>query len=380
MANLSDYLDWRSDVPMDIDPFNEVDNLLLSYLAYVDYTDVVPMESLAQSVSITEVARHYFELHSDDDIMSSPEFTKTSAYLLKKMVHTKRFGKVRLAAYRQRTDRNSSTQFAAISYLLPDKTCFAAYRGTDNSIVGWKEDFNLSLEKETQGQIYAKEYLDEVYAHKIKKLRVGGHSKGGNFAMYAGAFCKLSIQKRILAVYSNDGPGFREKVVEAEGYKRIKDRIYSYIPEDSIVGILLEQKNKKQVIKTSINGVMAHNPQNWEIERNHFVRGKGRSKGSIVFDKTIRRWIYDVNDERRKFFIDAVFGIMESTGATNLIDLIDPKEKAMTLGVIREALGAMSKEDQKVFWGLIRKFISSGTSSFVEEVLTQSKKSPTSKR
>lgn len=369
MANLSDYLDWRSDVPMDVDPFNEVDNLLLSYLAYVDYTDVVPMESLAQSVSITEVARRYFELHSDDDIMSSPELNKTSVYLLKKMVHTKRFGKVRLAAYRQRTDLNSSTQFAAISYLLPDKTCFAAYRGTDNSIVGWKEDFNLSLEKETQGQIYAKEYLDEVYAHKSKKLRVGGHSKGGNFAMYASAFCKLSIQKRILAVYSNDGPGFREKVVEAEGYKRIKDRIYSYIPEDSIVGILLEQKNKKQVIKTSINGVMAHNPQNWEIERNHFVRGKGRSKGSIVFDKTIRRWIYDVNDERRKFFIDAVFGIMESTGATNLIDLIDPKEKAMTLGVIREALGAMSKEDQKVFWGLIRKFISSGTSSFVEEVL-----------
>lgn len=368
MANLSDYLDWRSDISMDQDPFNEVDNLLLSYLVYTDFTGIVPTGGLSESVGIAEVTKRYFAKYTDEEIMSSPELTKTSVYLLKKMVHTKRFGKLKFAAYRQMTDVDSITQFAAISYILPDRTCFAAYRGTDNSIVGWKEDFNMSLEKETRGQVYAKEYLDEVYDHKIRKLRVGGHSKGGNFAMYASAFCKSSIQKRILAVYSNDGPGFHKSVVESEEYKAIKDRIHSFLPEDSIVGVLLEQRNKKKLIKTSVSGVMAHNPENWEIKRNRFVLGEKQSKGSLVFDKTIRRLLYGLNVERRKAFIDTLFGIMESTGATNLIDLIDSGEKAKTIATIRESLGAMTKEEQKLFWGVIRKFISSGTTSFMEEM------------
>ncbi|MBQ5431489.1 MAG: DUF2974 domain-containing protein [Lachnospiraceae bacterium] len=368
MANLSDYLDWRSDITMEQDPFNEVDNLILSYLAYTDFTDLVPTGTLSEAVSITEVTKQYFQRYSEEEILSSPEFTKTAVYLLKKMVHTKRFGRVKLAAYRQTTEVDSVAQFAALTFLLPDRTCFAAFRGTDTSIVGWKEDFNFFLEKETQGQIYARDYLNEVFAHKIRKLRVGGHSKGGNLAVYASAFCKPSIQKRILAVYSNDGPGFRKNVLESEEYQNIRSRIYSYIPEESVVGILLEQRNKKKLIKTSAAGIMAHSPETWEVWKNRFVAGEKRSKSSLIVDKTIRRLLYDLDDDRRKIFIDAFFGVVESTGATHLMDLVDIKEKAKTLSTIRETLGSMSKEEQKIFWGVIRKFISSGTTTFMEEM------------
>ena len=152
MANLSDYLDWRSDITMEQDPFNEVDNLILSYLAYTDFTDLVPTGTLSEAVSITEVTKQYFQRYSEEEILSSPEFTKTAVYLLKKMVHTKRFGRVKLAAYRQTTEVDSVAQFAALTFLLPDRTCFAAFRGTDTSIVGWKEDFNFSWKKRPRGR------------------------------------------------------------------------------------------------------------------------------------------------------------------------------------------------------------------------------------
>ena len=217
MAVLQEYLDWRADIPLSVSPFNDVDNLILATLAYTGFDGIVP--GGGEPVSLSFMCESFFQTHSKEEIRERGTQIERAPLLMDGMLSGARFGSLKACRYINEIDTDKSAQISAVTFLLDDGTAYVAFRGTDSTLVGWKEDFNLSYLTETAGQQRAVEYLNETAAEIPRPIRVGGHSKGGNFAVFASAFC--SVQDRILSVYSNDGPGFRTEIVHSDAYRRI---------------------------------------------------------------------------------------------------------------------------------------------------------------
>ncbi|MCR4694662.1 MAG: DUF2974 domain-containing protein [Pseudobutyrivibrio sp.] len=366
MGNIFDYLDWRGDIPFSVDPFNSVDNLILSELIYTDFDGIVPEKGLRDKISIGDACKAYFARTSKEELAKRISTTKVAPLLMEKMATCARYKNMKIAAYRNEIDNESMSQFAAAAFYLDDDSWFIAFRGTDNTLVGWQEDFNMSFLAHTAGQIKAKKYLNQILASTTKKIRVGGHSKGGNFAIYASAFCQPNIQVKIKKVYSNDGPGFKKNVMNSQGYRCILRRVESNIPTDSVVGLLLMNKLKHNVVKCNATGLNAHDPATWQVLGNKFVLADTTSKDSKAIDKTITDWLTDLPEEKRKTFVDLVFNIIYASGAKTTDEF--SKDSLKKLSEIFKAMGKLSKEDQKIINEVVSKLIGSGTSTIKEKI------------
>lgn len=374
MANISDYLDWRGDIPFSVDPFNEVDNLILAELSYTDFGGIVPGPDSEASVSIEKAHQSFFEKYTEEEIMAQNSTTKVAPFLMHKMAGTKRFGGIRLFNYVNEIDIENQTQFSVVSFLLDPDTIYVAYRGTDNTIIGWKEDFNMSFLYHTDGQLRAAAYLNDCYGKDQRHLLVGGHSKGGNFAVYASAFCDKDVQDRIDGVYSNDGPGFLDVVTGSEEYQRILPRIVSTIPEQSIVGMLLQNELSHRVVKSSASGAMQHDAMSWEVLRNEFVFAENLATSSVMLDQTLKNWIFGLTPKERESFVDILFGTLQSTGATTLDELAANKF-AMLAGISKN-LSSLPKEKQDLFYEVILRFAASGTETIGSNMQEKMRKNP----
>ena len=373
MANISDYLDWRGDIEFSRDPFNEVDNLILSELAYVNFEGIVPGPDSQKRVTIQKACRDFFDRYSEEEILCQISTTKMAPFLMEKLVTSRRFGDLMLGSYVNEIDQENQSQFSAMLCYLGDGTVYLAYRGTDNTIVGWKEDFNMGFLYQTPGQLRAAQYLNEQFSDTCYRIRVGGHSKGGNFAVYASAFCKNEIQKRIMKVYSNDGPGFLPQVLESEEYRRILPKVESTVPEDSIVGMLLENDLEHVVVKSSETGFYQHDALSWEVLGNRFVRAETLSENSILFDRTIKNWLLGLSAEQREEFVDVVFGVLQSTGATTFDELSQEGIRRLG-GGMREYISGLSAEKQKNARDILLKLAISGGESVKDKIRNYFKK------
>lgn len=379
MANISDYLDWRGDITLEKDPFNEVDNLVLAQLAYTDFDGIVPRVGQGmESITLQEAHDTFFSIYSEKEIMARVSTTKVAPFLMHKMVKSERFKNMRLMNYINEIDEENQTQFAAISFLLDNGTIYVAYRGTDNTIVGWKEDFNMSFLYQTPGQIRAAQYLNDCYGMTEYPLIVGGHSKGGNFAVYASAFCKRSVQDRIVCVYSNDGPGFLPEITSQESYRRITERVVSTIPESSIVGMLLENDLHHRVVKSSQTGAMQHDAMSWKVRGNHFVFADNLSESSVMLDRTLKNWIYGLEADEREEFVDILFGTLQSTGAVTLDELTANKFAMMCN--ISKSLSSLPQEKQMVLKDVIRRFAYSSGETLADNMQEKLMHNPLSAR
>ena len=220
MANIEDYLVWRGDLSFSADPFNEVDNLILAQMAYVDFDGVVSVPGETKPLTLAEVNEAYHQIHTEEELRARKTFISSAPFLMEKAAKTARFGSILLTDYVNIVSVEAQEQMAVLTYLLPDGTSYVAFRGTDDTVVGWKEDFNLSYMDETLGQKHAVEYMNLCFADNHRPLRVGGHSKGGNFAVYASAFCDPSIRTQIREVYTNDGPGLLDSLTETDADRK----------------------------------------------------------------------------------------------------------------------------------------------------------------
>ncbi len=308
MDNLLAYIKWRGDLSFEQDPFNEVDNLVLSVLCYTDFDYIV--NAMDNPVEIAKVKEQFFAKYSSDDIEKERGTFRDGAKILKAIADTRRFGKTKLFGYINEVSNEDNSQFCAISYVLEDNTVYVAYRGTDASIAGWKENINMAYLYETPGQKKAKNYLNEKFANNDYKLRVGGHSKGGNFAMYASSFCNFEIQDRIMTIYNNDGPGFRSDISEYSSYNRVFDKIISILPNESIIGRILENDSKYIVIKSSKEGIWQHDAMTWEVSGNKFDYCDKLSYKSLIIDEKMTSWLEGLDNDARKEFIDALFDLL----------------------------------------------------------------------
>ncbi len=339
MANFYDYLAWRGDLSFAQAPANEVDFLLLAWLSYVEWDQVLPSPGERASISLGQAAEKYFSLHPDllkKDESYSIHVGISGAALLEKAALCPRFQDLQLCAFANELDLEEEKQFAALTFLLDD-TAVVSFRGTDTSIVGWKEDCFLSLSEAVPAQIAAVRYLENTPVLEGRKIVLCGHSKGGNLAVYSGARCRGDISARIERIYNFDGPGFPLSFIQSQDYIRLLPRIQTIIPKSSVVGLLLEHREKHQIVKSAHISVWQHLPVYWEVLGVSFVREKELSASSILLDKTLKEWLQKLNDEEKRQYIRMLFSLLEATGATRLEELGDD-----ALGRLIRALKALS--------------------------------------
>ena len=356
MANLFDYLTWRGDIPFACDPFCEVDNLILSELIYTKF------ESFPENgeMTIQEANSAFFKCHTQRELLESSAYTAKAALMMEEMESGARFRNTRLLRYFHALDREQDAQIAAVAYLLEDGTAYVAFRGTDSTLIGWKEDFNLSYLSETEGQRRAVAYLNEIGALFHGKLRVGGHSKGGNFAVYAASRCEPELQNRIIAVYNNDGPGFRQEVLCSEGYRKILPKIVRIVPDTSIIGMLLGSEAEPIVVQSNASGFAQHDGFSWQLKRNRFLRAELTELAQWISSAT-GSWLEQMDDAARKSLTDTVFSLFEATGQDTFHAMSEQKWK--TAESVIASLTELPKEKRQELLHLAALFLQSGGQS-----------------
>lgn len=323
MGNIFDYLDWRGDISFANDPFNEIDNLIFSWASYVDLDEIMPSGICDVNVTISEAAIRFFEKYDLQEKLKAHTFSKTSALLFDKMAKCKRFSDVKIINYVNKYSEDSPKQFSCMTFQLASDLIYVAFRGTDDTVVGWREDFNLSFLPFIPSQREAVNYLNQSLAEYKGKIILGGHSKGGNLAVYSGVYCDAELRKNIIAIYNNDGPGFLANVLESQEYKEMLPYIKTIVPESSVVGMLLGHDEEYQIVRSSQRGIFQHDAGTWELIGNHFLYLDTTSSASKFMDHTIRECIESLSEEERMIVIDALFTVVGSTGAKNVGEIYD---------------------------------------------------------
>lgn len=351
--NIIDYIDWRGDLSFERASFNELDGLIFAEFCFLDLFDIVPTEFSASGVTVSWAVRRFFEIHPEGERLGYiiPEEIKVMA---KRMADCARFSGLRLSGFVNRTEREEQRQFCAISVILPDGTVFIAFRGTDDSIVGWREDFNMVFTSPIPSQILATEYVERIASQTDGKIILGGHSKGGNLSLYAASCVSEDIQSRICGVYNYDGPGLNGEIIASEGYQRIKSRITGIIPQASIIGMLFEHEGVYRIVKSRVNGLLQHNGFSWEVMGKSFVTLDSLSRDSLIVNKTVKGIIARMNDEEKKRLVEALFGIFESSNTTSLTELSRNRNSLI------KAVLSIPPEHRDIFLKTFMKMVSEG--------------------
>jgi hypothetical protein len=319
MANIFDYIAWRGDLSFRKSPFNPVDNIILTHAAYFPFDGIVPGPEEKGCITVAEAAKQAAAiLERDSKAFGDRLIFKDDPALLAALGASERYGGLKLAGFVNQIDLNAEKQFSALTILSCDKAALVSYRGTDNTIIGWKEDFNMSFSTPIPAQLEAVAYLERTAARFRSPLRVGGHSKGGNLAIYASAFCNARIRRRIKAVYSNDAPGFSRAVIASPGYRAISGRIQSFVPQSSVVGMLFEHEEDYTVVKSVQTGLMQHDVYSWQVTRDDVERLDRVTQGSRFLDRALKEWIGSLSREELRQFSDTLYSILLSTHADSL--------------------------------------------------------------
>lgn len=330
MADMFDYLYWRGDILFSQLPPNPVDALIFSALSYLKLDGIVS-ENPYQWKTIERVAEEFLALPDAEDRIH----LKKDMELLKMAADSPRFKRVGITFYQDVFIPEEDTQFAAVTFYLEDGTAFLAFRGTDNTLVGWKEDFNMTFQECIPAQRLAKEYVQKFAESSDSPMRLGGHSKGGNLAVYAAAKSSQDIQRRMLAIYNQDGPGFTEHLMGDKGYLVIVPKIYTYVPQSSVFGMLLEHEEPYTIIKSKQIGLMQHDIYSWEIKGKDFITVEKLTADSRFLDRTFRNWLAGMSNADRNEFFDTVFELLAVTEPNKAQDIIRPQNVYTYLKTLR---------------------------------------------
>ena len=348
MSNMFDYLQWRGDLSFTQDPPNAVDALIFSALSYIHFDEI--LEKKPETPMLLRSAAEEFFLQEDFEKRIRVE---RDLELLRMAGDSARFGYTRLVMYRDLYVPEQETQFAAVTFLLDDGSAFLAFRGTDDTLIGWKEDFNMSFQQTVPAQRLALQYVRDVAAEYLMPLRLGGHSKGGNIAVFAAARSAPLVQKRILEVYNNDGPGFTNYMIGDPGYLAMVPRIKTFVPQSSVIGMLLEHEEPYTVIRSKQVSLLQHEPYSWEIMGKSLIPVQEMTVESRFLDATIKAWFEQMSNQERNRLVDVMFGLLGTGGVETTMEILHPKN-------IRNYIKTLSADDN------MRKVLSEEFQSFVE--------------
>ena len=346
-----DYLDWRGDLTFSAAPFCEVDNLILSLISYLDFSSLLlegdriglPLEKLAPLVLASRPKGPL-------GLLLSERFYD----LLARAAACPRFANVRVWGHRSRLDKGRELQFSATTFSLGGGESFVAFRGTDDTLVGWKEDFNMTVAFPIPAQEEAAAYLTFVAHSTADRLILGGHSKGGNLAVYAAATCDESVRERIVRVWSNDSPGFSRDFLSGPGYRAIRDRVYPLMPRSSVVGIIFEWDPAPKIVESAASGAFQHEGLTWQVMGPSFVRAPEQSRGSRQLDRSLQTLLQEMDLPCRRQLIDDVFSVGDELGVETLAELMAEGRRRQSFKVISSKLTGIDRDTRDCFLRAMR--------------------------
>ena len=333
MSTIFDYLKEVTYDSIYDRPFNELDVLALTELTYLPFDRIVPQ---GDTTGIPVRLSDAMELidRTTDFIVSNQHLQ-----LVDELATSKRFKNIKLLNYVDEYDPDVQKQFAAMTYRLSLDTYLVVFRGTDDTLIGWKEDFHMTYMDHVPAQKRAASYLQHVMKEFPKgRFLVAGHSKGGNLATYACSYLPDSLFERVDAIYSYDAPGLNKAIIETEGYQRTSPYIRRFVPQGSIVGMMLEVPEPTTIVKSrAFGGFAQHDAFTWEIKDYSFVTVSETSPDSQQTDLTLKQWVRETSAEERKKFFDTFFGIFLDAGITSINDLTDLKQLAKAKEILQNA-------------------------------------------
>ena len=344
MSNMLSYLKEFGDKTFSELPFTAVDNLILCQLSYCGFENAelpCPLRCMADRLT-------YGVMQEDNEKLASLA------------AQSRRFRETIPYKYVNEVDDGLIKQFSAVTFLLTDGSAFVAFRGTDSTLVGWREDFMLSFDCPVPAQRRAVGYLNEMSRILACPIRVGGHSKGGNLAMYAAAFSNPSTKEELIGVYCNDGPGFEEKIMDTENFRSILPLCRRFIPETSIVGMLMENDADYTVIDTNAVGFAQHNPYTWKTDGCGFVTKDELNGTGEFINCCMRGWMSRMDREKRRYLTETLFDVLEAGGTRTLKELrTEPAAIIKMLAAIKK----LSPDDRQKMLSLIKALLSSTAES-----------------
>lgn len=349
MGTIIDYVREYGCYTFEKKPFNEVDSLVLSQLSYLKFDGLAPeLSEHKKAVSIGYLNQHA----QRDKLFADKRFADNNYALFTALCGSLRFGKMRMNYYVNEVDTEKEVQFSAIVFYLGKGCTYVAYRGTDETIVGWKEDFNLAFQTPVPGQLKSVDYLKKAAWRIRGSFYVGGHSKGGNLAVYAAMNAAPRLQKRIVEVYSHDGPGFRPEILASADFDRIAGKIRKIVPQSSFIGMLLQSQEQYQVIESAGFGLLQHDPFTWIVERNTFQRADKIYEGRLFLDETLNEWILGMEEAQIQFFVDTLYQVVSEAEIDNLIDFTDRWKE--NVNALIEALKDLDDVSKKMMGQIVK--------------------------
>lgn len=357
MSNIFDYIDWRGDLSVKNDKFNNVDALILSRLSYLPFDNIVPAE-FDKGISIYNAANELFK----NDSYKKNILWDGDTDLLKYTACNPRFDHMMLSGYVNIIEHNEKMQFSALIIEIEKNRYYISFRGTDNSIIGWQEDFNMYYMFPLPSQKKAVTYLEQAAKALSGTFILGGHSKGGNLAVYASAFCSPEIQDRTEAIFNHDGPGFDSKVIAEYGFQSIKNKIHTFVPQTSIFGMMFEHEEDYVIVKSNQKGFLQHDIYSWEIRRTNLTELNSMTNTSLFFDHTIKQFVSELGVEQRKEFIDGVFSLLESAESKTFDELGENFIKNSS--AIMKTIKNMDSKTRKLILSTLLSFIKCAKNNF----------------
>ncbi len=362
MSGLVDYVLWRGDVSLAYSPFNKIDALVFSQITYLNFKGILP-ESFSESVDLKYFNEKILDKKTEKKLKKNlgPYISPDTFTLLKLCAASVRYGDLKITGFRDIFSKKNCEQFSAFTVSGKNFNC-VCFRGTDESIIGWEEDFALSYCDVIPSQTDALEYLKDAMTELKGKFILTGHSKGGNVGMYAAYNVPDKFKKRILTVYNFDGPGFKKEILESEDFKKIEDKIYSVYPGCSIVGMFFEHPKYFEIADSNRHIVMQHDPFTWGIQGNSFINQDKFEDESVFFYKTFNKWYLELSKEQMKSVTERMFGIILNTGVEKLSD-IEKDPIVNSAKILNELLKIDFKERHEVL-KLVNMFLKAGKGNF----------------
>ena len=327
MGNIMDYISWRGDLSFEQSQFNEVDNLILACFSYVNL-DGISAVTKQKGIGLKKLTKEFMKLHTMKELEADKSFIRLAPFMMMKMAKSVRFGKCVVRNYVNDIVTEAEQQFAAMEIVLEDGTSYVSFRGTDDTIIGWKEDFNLS-NGIVPSHRKALEYLEFNGTYMQSMIRLGGHSKGGNLAMYTAMQCDDALQEKILSVYDNDGPGFPEAFFSSEKVEKVLPKVTRIIPEASVIGMLLNHQKDPLIVASTQKGILQHDAFTWEVMGPSFIEKESLTRRAAASDRSLHKWIDHMDERQREHLIGELFSVLEATGAETISQIQDGGLKSL---------------------------------------------------
>ena len=327
MSNVLDYVKWRCDIIFSHSPLNEIDSLIFTELSYLPFEHFVPHISSGERLLLSEVADRFFDVYDEDRSIGAIIPGAEIIRLFRMVSKSKRFAEVRMWAYVNEISKDAEKQFSAMCFSWDKNNTFIAFRGTDDTLVGWKENLNMALFTPVPAQTEGVEYVEKIAKLTKDRLYLGGHSKGGNIAVYSALSVGLKVKKKIAAVYNFDGPGFTNQFTDMVNDTVTVGKIRNIMPEGSFIGRIFDYVGEHEIVKSFNRGVMQHDAFSWSVMGAEFVNANEFESGSDEFHQLLKRWVSNMPEEDRHKFVESFYRLATTTNASTLSDIMLDKMK-----------------------------------------------------